>query len=438
MLTQQISVPTDEWGELLCSLMLDLRPLGHKVRKIDNHNYSFESEGDEKRAGQKFFWQPLHQSRHHVLLRQEIEWIRAFEESYQDIFCDMGNFEPSSVDPTLEIVDFKKTEHKDIINYLRLSQSSTSRKLVGRRMGLLIWDDGQTARRPLIGGAVLSSPMFSQPVRDSYLNWPKSLAKKHKRYDAKARHIREAGLLRMMQLSIACALPPYQRLRGAKLAALAPFTELGRLAFERACKNDADDLAAIITFSAQDVTGTPFQNHRIGQLSGQKFRSAQDAKGNVYHRIRASSSVPPLRARFFELLSEETKANAVTLFLENCPKLHARVKSPEVSALRYAIRRLGLPRDLVDGNEMGVHIGMLGEETADFLRTGEARPARQRHNLDWERCVSVWTRGFMPVLAGHGDPAQRNTIEARNAARRKRANEARSTSQRECYISSLV
>lgn len=429
-----------DWNDFLQSLIKDLGPLGHYlIPSEDGLTYTFGSHSPEIRDGNKSFWQPLHQRRHLKLLKDHVEWILAFENAYRDIFCDMQHFEPSSVSPTIEIVDFENNEHNDIVEYIRLSQSVTSSRLVGRRMGLLIWDDGQSGRRPLIGGALLASTMYSQPIRDRFLSWPPSLAKKHPKYDADTRAIREFGLDRIMQLSISCALQPYQRLKAAKLVSLAPFTAYGQTAFQKACRNKDDpDLAAIITTTGQDVTGTPFQNHRVSQLTKGKIPAAHGAKGNVYRRMKPSEATPPLRAQFRELVSEETRMRSLDLFQQNCPKRFLRANNKERSAMNYTTKRLGLPADLFDGNTMGVHMGALGAKTINYLSTGDVRPKSDRHLLEWTNCVSVWAGAFMPVQAGETDPAQPETIEARNQARRRRADDARQVAQADCFVSNLV
>jgi len=61
--------------------------------------------------------------------------ILAFERDFAPIFVDMATFQPSAVRPILEIVDFKNQSHVRIVDYLKLYQTVTAGRLVGRRMG---------------------------------------------------------------------------------------------------------------------------------------------------------------------------------------------------------------------------------------------------------------------------------------------------------------
>ena len=86
------------------------------------------------------FWDGAHEIRHLTFLREQRSAILALEERPKDIFVKTDVFQPSAVQPVLELIDFKNDRHRDIVQYLSLYQTVTSRGLVGRRMGLLLWD----------------------------------------------------------------------------------------------------------------------------------------------------------------------------------------------------------------------------------------------------------------------------------------------------------
>lgn len=352
----------------------------------------------------------------------------------------MQLFQPSAVRPALEIVDFKHSRHCEIIDYLGLYQSVTSRKRVGRQMGLLLWDRGQTDHVPLIGAAVLASPRFSQRLRDQHIGWKPDYPKTSRHFDPRARDIREAGLARMMQLSVACALPPYNLLAGAWLVALAPFTEAAQQAFTRAIRTpDADaDLAAIVTTTGKAPSGTPFRGHRVKQLTNGRVEASPRASGNVFARARPDEDVPPLRASFEGLVSRETKRRARDLFAVEEPARYASSRDLDSDAISYTLRRLGLRRSLFDGNEMGVHIGMLGADTEAYLRDGTVRPHSKRPRLDWEQAVAVWTKKFLPQSDNVRETATPETIAEHRAARQRRSQAARAYPQERIPLSYLL
>jgi len=60
------------------------------------------------------FWDAAHQRRHLGLLADYAETIRTFEARHPDVFVDMDLFQPSAIQPTLQIVDFTNSRDSDI------------------------------------------------------------------------------------------------------------------------------------------------------------------------------------------------------------------------------------------------------------------------------------------------------------------------------------
>lgn len=437
-----------EQQEFLESLFNDLKPLGHFFEMKPDGFCTIGTHSPLSRPGKKRVWHALHKERHKELIQQNAKWITEFEHRRSDIFCDMATFSPSSVDPRIEVVTFTKDDKKrdpkkhkknqEIVEYLRLNQVITSNRLVGRKCGLLIWDEGQSyGRRPLIGAAIMSDARYSQRIRDVYLDWPKVYPQTSENYSEDAKKLRRKGLDRLLQLSIACALPPYSKLKGAWLAAAAPFTKYGQNAIERASAKAGADLIALVTTTGLDVTGAPFQKHRLSQLAPAGVGGNPDARGNLYYRIPAAPGVVELRANFMNLVSGRTWCLAEQIFQASRPEAYEKARNKQSSAMSYLLRDLGLHRSIFDGNTIGVHIGSLGERSLDYLKTGEDRPEKQRPRLEWKTCVDVWTRSFLPLTAGVRDPAQKKTRDERDDARRKRLDRARSIPQSDCKLSTL-
>ena len=419
------------WSEFVVTLFRDLEPLGHSLSE-DNGIFTAEV-CEAVTISDEDHWYRAHRICHEMVLEQHREEILSFERDFDRIFVDMATFQPSAVRPVLEVVDFKRPDHKRTVDYLRLMQSVTVRKLVGRRMGLLIWDVGQTGGTRLFGGAVLASARFSQRIRDQRFQWPSYYPKTSLKHDPNARVVRIAGLNRIMQLSMACVVPPYNVLSGAWLAAIAPFTAPGLDAFKNSHKEiptDAD-LAAIVTTTGKGASGSPFRGHRVAQIAPAGTKAAPDAKGDLYTLVRPETDTKPLRASFEILLSQEAREIACRLFREEQPERYASLKSPARSALAFALRRLGLRRSLFDGNEIGVHLGILngsirdGWSTVDNLRTGSPRPAKERPLVDWETAVAVWSRKFLPAPELVGESADGLSKAAHREARQSRNERAR-------------
>lgn len=426
------------WSDFLASLAGDLAPLGFTVERSRGEQVTVGIMQPVDPDDSESFWDNAHQHRHHKMIAQHAQTIVDFEARHGDIFAQMSVFQPSAIRPVLEIVDFADRRHRAIVEYLCLCQSVMSRRRVGRQMGLLVWDDGQTAHRPLIGAAVLASARYSQRLRDGYLGWPTHYPKSSVRHDQHATRVREDGLARMMQLSMAYALPPYSLLSGSRLVAMAPFTEVGQEAFSRAARRDPDpDLAVVVTTTGKGPSGFPFRNQRIGQLSNRTITVHEQAHGKVFARVEPDTG-SKLYASFEDLVSDETIRMACQLVGIEEPKLFAAAKSVDRVAMSYCLKRLGLSREIFRGNEVGVHVGMLGPETRAHLAAGTPRPVGQRPRIDWETVVALWTQRFLPASDGVAEAAKEKDRAQHLAGRRRRNERARQCPQSEVLLSSQL
>jgi hypothetical protein len=409
---------SSNWSKLLKSLLRDLAPLGHYAKRVSKGRYqiALAEIGDFPRdeTGRVYFYDAAHEVRHAAYLLSRAEFIETFEAQHADIFVRMELFQPSAILPSLEIIDFNNPRHRAIVEYLCLYQTVTSRKRVGRQMGLLAWDAGQSEHRPLIGGAILASPRWSLELRDHYLGWPRYFPKTSRRHNRKAKAIREAGLGRMMQLSVACALPPYNMLSGAWLMALTPFTELGQQAFAYAARRDADpDLAVVVTTTGKGLSGAPFRNHRLKQLC----KDRNDTSGNVFVRAAPTEGIPALRASFKDLISPKTVKLARKLFRAPFPKRSRPVDQVNDMAIKNMLRRFQLKPDIFDGNEIGIHVGILSAETKQHLSRGTLRPPNKRARLDWDHVTAIWLRKFLPQSESESEEHKRSRRRREERAR---------------------
>jgi hypothetical protein len=103
--------------------------------------------------------------------------------------------------------------------------------------------------------------------------------------------------------------------------------------------------------------------------------------------------------------------------------------------MAYALRRLGLRRSIFDGNEIGIHIGMLGTDTLDYLRSGQARPMNARPVLEWSQVVDIWTKKFLPAPANVGETAEDMVKAKHRQARQRRIDAARRFPQEQIKLS---
>ena len=433
------------WSEFVTKLFRDLEPLGHALSK-DRFGVFTAEVCEPGTIADDHFWDEAHRLCHQKEIEEHRGEILGFERDFDRFFVDMTTFQPSAVRPVLEIIDFKRDEHKRIVEYLRLMQSVTSRKLVGKRMGLLIWDVGQTGGTRLFGAAILASSRFSQQIRDQRFGWPKDYPKSSRNHDPEARAIRVDGLNKIMQLSIACAMPPYNVLSGAWLAAIAPFTAKGLEAFRNSHRTPAPDadLVAVVTTTSKGMSGAPFRGHRVSQLAPHGTTAVPDAKGDLYSQIRRQPETETLRSSFDFLVSREVRALACELFNREQSEQHASTPTSEESALAFAFHRLGLRPTILKGNEIGIHLGALNGSTnanwstLDNIRTGVVRPLNERPLIDWETAVAVWSRKFLPAPELVGEIADSETKAAHRKARQKRNERARTFPAEKIRLSHLL
>jgi hypothetical protein len=146
----------------------------------------------------------------------------------------------SNICPRIEVCKTEKS--RNIFRLFRYYWSSPYSEYVGRRLRLLIRDDGIEGS-PVIGIAALGSSIIHIPDRDKEIGWDKK--------------IRTDRIIYMMDAYILGALPPYNYLLGGKLISyILASNEIRQLYKERYLDastiikgRKASDLALIVTTS---------------------------------------------------------------------------------------------------------------------------------------------------------------------------------------------
>ena len=123
----------------------------------------------------------------------------------------------SEIKPRIELCETQK-QH-DLFRLFRYYWSSPASDYVGRRMRILVRDDGLEGR-PVIGIAAIGSSIIHIPDRDEWIGWDTST--------------RSENIISMMDAYVIGALPPYNELLGGKLMAyILASNELRRLFKEK-------------------------------------------------------------------------------------------------------------------------------------------------------------------------------------------------------------
>lgn len=153
---------------------------------------------------------------HRPALQLEIanrqDWLRQYLPKYLTFFADGDEIIPERIDPVL--VEVTKQQHHDLFRIARLLWSIPFSKGYGRRSRFLIIDK---ANDKLIGLLALQSPPLSFPARDRLFCYPPS---------KKTEMVNQT-----MDIQTLGAVPPYNRLLGGKLVALAAASNEVRQAY---------------------------------------------------------------------------------------------------------------------------------------------------------------------------------------------------------------
>lgn len=138
--------------------------------------------------------------RRNDLLKENEDWIEKNIETARGNLANGNDVLKSKIIPAIE--ECKTQKQHDLFRIYRYSWSSPYSEYVGRRIKLIIRDNG-LPNKPVIGIAALGSPIIHIPDRDEFIGW-----------DIKTR---TKNLIYTMDAYVIGALPPYNYLLGGKL-----------------------------------------------------------------------------------------------------------------------------------------------------------------------------------------------------------------------------
>ncbi len=156
----------------------------------------------------------LHRPARQEFLQKNANWIHRAFKKYGDFFADGSQIQPYRVTPRL--VQVQEPWHKDLFRLARFYWSIPYSYGFGRRLRFLIFD---ASNEKLIGIFGLQSPPITFPVRDRLFTYPPG---------QKVQLVNQT-----MDIFTLGALPPYNRLLGGKLVALAVCANEVRAAYRQ-------------------------------------------------------------------------------------------------------------------------------------------------------------------------------------------------------------
>lgn len=185
------------------------------------------------------------------ILEKNNEWIKKHIDLAKKNLAQGRDVLKSKILPRIEVCKTKK-QHS-IFRIFRYYWSSPYSEYIGRRIRLLIRDDGIDGS-PIIGIAALGSSIIHIPARDKWIGWNKET--------------RTNNIIYTMDAYVLGALPPYNYLLGGKLVSYILASNEIREIYKKKYKDKttiirkrkADDLICIFTTS---LYGNSSQYNRL-------------------------------------------------------------------------------------------------------------------------------------------------------------------------------
>ncbi|HEC64287.1 MAG TPA: DUF4338 domain-containing protein [bacterium] len=175
------------------------------VRDLFHLNWSIEKSKDKLVISPPIYYNKEIIRQSMAVLRQEIlnenkEWIEKHIDLAKDNLAQGKDILKTEISPRIEIC--KTQKQHNLFRIFRYYWSSPYSEYVGRRIRLLIRDDGIDGG-PIIGIGALGSSIIHITDRDNWIGWDKE--------------IRTNNIVYTMDAYVLGALPPYNYLLGGKL-----------------------------------------------------------------------------------------------------------------------------------------------------------------------------------------------------------------------------
>ena len=194
-------------------------------------------------------------SRNEIIKQNEV-WIEQHLDLARSNLAAGNDVLKSEICPRIEVCE-TQNQH-DLFRIFRYFWSSPSSDYVGRRIRLLIRDDGIKGS-PVIGIAALGSSIIHIPDRDKWVSWDKAT--------------RTSRIVYMMDAYVIGAMPPYNYLLGGKLVSYVIASDELRTIYKNKYakvktiikKREASDLALLVTTSLYGRNSSQYNRLKYGK-----------------------------------------------------------------------------------------------------------------------------------------------------------------------------
>lgn len=362
-------------------LTCDLVRLGWRLHS--NTNKSFKLAAPEIYS-KEVIKQAMAYSRN-ALIERDRNWIDQHIDLGRKNLADGQKVLLSKIKPRIEVCETK--EQNDIFRLFRYHWSSPSSDYVGRRMRLLIRDDGIKGS-PLIGIAAIGSSIIHIPDRDKWIGW-----------DMKTR---SENLISMMDAYVIGALPPYNDLLGGKLIAYILASNELRSLYKKKYRGKKTIIKKRTSSNLVLLATTSLYGTHSSQYARLKY-----GKKLLYQPIGSTSGYGSLHisSETFEAMRQLAAVRGY-----NTSNKFGMGPNWRMRIIRAACDILELDSDVIlkHSFQRGIYVVPLAVNCKTFLK-GESKKPIYR-NLPIKRLVGFWKKRWLNMRKTNGDVIKKVSI----------------------------
>ncbi|MFC1466791.1 MAG: Druantia anti-phage system protein DruA [Candidatus Brachytrichaceae bacterium NZ_4S206] len=302
------------------------------------------------------------------------DWLRQHLPKYLPFFADGDEVVPESITPAL--IEVTTEQQQSLFRVARLLWSIPFSKGYGRRLRFLIVDQ---ANNKLIGLLALQSPPLSFPARDRLFDYPSGK--------------KTALVNQTMDIQTLGAVPPYDRLLGGKLIALAAASNEIRQIYWRKYSGRATEMEQrllpphLVALTTTSAFGRSSLYNRLSYNSAVIAESLGYTEGyGTFHLVE----LYPLFRQFLESQGISTRGGFGT-----GPRR-------KWQTMVRALDRLGLSSDLLrHGVKREVFLFRLVHNLEAYMEGHDAEPVYR--DLPFSELVAWWRERWLLPRAGRVD-----------------------------------
>ncbi|OGG55067.1 hypothetical protein A3D62_01825 [Candidatus Kaiserbacteria bacterium RIFCSPHIGHO2_02_FULL_49_11] len=317
-----------------------------------------------------------------ALINRNQEWIQNHIELARANLARGEDVLVSKIKPRIEVCETK--EQNNLFRLFRYYWSSPASDYVGRRMRLIIRDDGVEGS-PVMGIAAIGSSIIHIPDRDKWIGW-----------DTKTR---SENLISMMDAYVIGALPPYNELLGGKLMAYILASNELRTLYKKKYRGKKTIIKGRTASRLVLLATTSLYGTHSAQYARLKY-----GKTLLYQPIGSTSGYGSLHisSETFEAMRElaEVKGFNTSNRFGMGPNWRMRI-------IRATCDILKLDSDVIlkHSFQRGLYAVSLAVNSKSFLR-GESKSLIYR-NMPLKKLVKFWKKRWFDMRIQNPDVIQR-------------------------------